>query len=797
MNVTFLTAADGTPLTKAYQLVTGGKLESSCYPMVKNLTSYNEEVHSIEQLHKSLLQHANHGHCLLKGSLDRQLLKASRAGHTNPTEPTELLVIDNDHAHDIAPQQLTDLLGLGDVDYVIQHSASSGIKPGHRGYHLYFLLASPMTPQAIKQVMREWNLSIPQLSNQIGLAKSYNALLWPLDITVNQNDKLIYIAPPICGEGISDPYLGNRFALVKGQKRHATFECEIMDEQTLKSPELHKLNELRAKAGLDPKQLTGERVVGGVLVAKNPDPVRVTGVKHERGFSYLNLNGGDSWGYYHPEDNPDIIHNFKGEPPYLTRELAPDYFAEAKAHAKEVKPRMAEQRIQDYRAHLDEMVANAEQGNAPLRTAFRDAETDCFFIGTIEPQTKKHNLRKIGDRMRIKDFMVQHGLPSPQFIETWNYRFEPANDVFFDRKNRFLNQYIPSPYYRAAKYLKRPSIPPSIRHVITSALGGDPGLVEHFINWLAVIFRYRIRTETAWVLQGTTGTGKGLLFHQIIRPLIGMDYCRLITLANLEDGFNQFMAQCLVLFVDEVDTDQVKQMQKLIAKLKSLTTEERLPIRAMRTDLREVPNHLNIIMASNQPNSMRIETNDRRFNVCPRQENKILQPGESGEELIAAIQAELQDFANYLISCPADKAKARQAIDNESKRLLQSITQTAAEEVAEAIKTGDLQYFIDHGANSALCSSELQVSSPIATTTSYGRIIEAANGRAAQGRPHLLRHPDLFVLFEQLVGDIPESKARLSKRLNHLGIHIKPVTVEGENARGIKVHWQLPKASGK
>jgi hypothetical protein len=41
-------------------------------------------------------------------------------------------------------------------------------------------------------------------------------------------------------------------------------------------------------------------------------------MKMERGFVYFNLNGGDSWAYYHPIDNPTFIRNFKGEPMYRT-----------------------------------------------------------------------------------------------------------------------------------------------------------------------------------------------------------------------------------------------------------------------------------------------------------------------------------------------------------------------------------------------------------------------------------------------------------------------------------------------
>jgi hypothetical protein len=49
----------------------------------------------------------------------------------------------------------------------------------------------------------------------------------------------------------------------------------------------------------------------------------VTGVRRARGFVYLNLNGGDSWAYYFPESNPEIVRSFKGDPPVRLADFAP------------------------------------------------------------------------------------------------------------------------------------------------------------------------------------------------------------------------------------------------------------------------------------------------------------------------------------------------------------------------------------------------------------------------------------------------------------------------------------------
>ena len=105
-------------------------------------------------------------------------------------------MLDNDNLHDLEPQALMDLLGLGDVDYIVQYSASAGIEPGKCGYHIFFLLDRPWSPADLKRVLRAWNLDHREIRQHFQLSRTNNSLRWPLDISVCQNDKLIYIAPP-------------------------------------------------------------------------------------------------------------------------------------------------------------------------------------------------------------------------------------------------------------------------------------------------------------------------------------------------------------------------------------------------------------------------------------------------------------------------------------------------------------------------------------------------------------------------------------------------------------------------
>ena len=48
---------------------------------------------------------------------------------------------------------------------------------------------------------------------------------------------------------------------------------------------------------------------------------------------YLNLNGGDSWAYFFPESNPEILYSFKGEPPVRLANIAPRLWEQSQSRA--------------------------------------------------------------------------------------------------------------------------------------------------------------------------------------------------------------------------------------------------------------------------------------------------------------------------------------------------------------------------------------------------------------------------------------------------------------------------------
>ncbi len=207
MQLSFLEASK--PLTKSFSL-RDGELQKESYPHVLNFTSHTADVESLTQFYKQLRDHASKYHCLLKGRLNRDLTKESRRGSTAPTDSTDWLCLDLDGIKGIdSVSKFIEILPeeFQNVDYIVQYSCSMGIDPGKGlSAHIIFLLDGPYAPGLLKEWLKHINLNTPSLEDSFTVAASGVVFKWPIDISVAQNDKLIYIAPPTLGPGVEDAF---------------------------------------------------------------------------------------------------------------------------------------------------------------------------------------------------------------------------------------------------------------------------------------------------------------------------------------------------------------------------------------------------------------------------------------------------------------------------------------------------------------------------------------------------------------------------------------------------------------
>ncbi len=771
MNLTFLNAA--VPLTKAYTKLPDGTIEKSSYPNVWEVTSIIEDCKDLAAFEQLLTKHAALGNCLLKGMVTRNLVSESRKDSTDRNATTEFLCLDIDGIEpsftldpayppvNVTVDTILDAMGLAEVSYVLQWSGSMNISSPALRCHVFIMLAKPISAPLIKQWLIQKNHEVSILRAAHSLTKTGNALSWGLDITACQSDKLIYIAPPVL-KGIKNP-LGRMPRISYMKKDQATFDLAGKINSTDQNRALTdaRILELRDQQGLPKRKLTYKHV-GAHEVLVKPGECIVTEMKTDRGFVYFNLNGGDSWAYFHPENNPDYIFNFKGEPVYLTKELLPSYWEQLNSQAYRV----------------------SSTGLTYL--AFLERATSTYYRGTYDATKDDLQIFAAKNENMVRQFADANGMRLGNNIPEWDMEFNPADNVRVDFANQTVNTFQLTDYMRTPtkKVIK---CPPTIFKIIDHVLGNDADTVEHFMNWLGAIAQYRDRTMTAWIWHGTQGTGKGLLMNKVLAPIFGANQTVIKRAGELSEKWTDFVAGKFIVFIDEVQTSAFRDEAGVIANLKNFITEPTVTVRMMNKNSYAVPNYANYIFASNKSDPVSVDKEDRRFNVGPYQAKKLA----ITQAELDLIEGELQTFFHFLMSYPVDRTQASSVLENESRSTLIGLSQTTSESIVTALNEGDMDFFIDQ-----LPTDDSYKLDPrrLAAVEGYRRTLCNLLTRTKQTGACNVHRDELFVIFEYTVGGMSPSPAKFTKFLGHKQLEVKPLLIPGhaKTGRGITVGWANP-----
>lgn len=758
MRVNFLSASDGTPLSKTFQEIAPGTYKETSYPNVAKFNSIERTVTTIEEFYEHIVACSVEGLCALKGLLDRPILDESRAGHTDASTPTAWICLDVDYTvTDKSPAAFVDGLGFEGVSFIFQKSASMGIKchEGWRG-HIFILLDCSQSPQALKQWLIHCNLTSAPMQGHIGLSASGGALTYPLDITTCQNDKLLYIAPPKCID-FADP-IQDRFELVGREKNVGTVQQSFVSAVINKDLITKHLTRVREAKGFEKKTFKTTTYKHHEIFT-NPDPVTVTGKKEERDFVYLNLNGGDSWAYYFPKNNPDILFNFKGEPCVYMRDVDRDIYNEYKTLVQPMDP--------------------GSVGGVPF--GFLWPADDSYYRGFANPDTKELMwLHSTGSKSKLKDFFVQNGVQpaSGWAVEEWQLEFDPTSEGCADFNAKRVNTYKRTEYILNAKNVDTPHIPPTIDRVLTSVCV-DQETKDYFLNWFAAIFQTRVKTNTAWIFQGVQGTGKGVLFTHVIAPLIGREYCHEMTMDRLDDDFNAYLGDNIILFIDEANISDSRNGDRLLNRIKNLVTEPEQHIRGMRRNAVIRRNYSNIILASNYDEIIPMEISDRRFNVAPRQEDAI----QLEYEDIVTIGTELAGFSDYLHSYEVDQKIVKKVLLSEARAQLINLSETTVSLFFHAVTAGDLVYFTQY-----LDSS---IKSDLEGIRYHDYALVVNRWVDSVGTETNVSRSELRTCYQYLQ-NITISATKFSRMCKKYGFDMKPIRIGGTVSRGIRgVKWYL------
>ena len=775
------------------------------YPLVKKVTSRHFKIdktpEGFNKFFECIQKQAAAGACMYKGLLKRKIKNESRAFLTDRIAQTELLVLDLDgiefplvrkstlNTHDIQTisEQFISYLPpeFHDVSYVTQASASLGLKGNKASMHLFFILKNPISPTVLKEWLKTLNYEIEFLANQLKLSANGQSLSYPLDVSLAENSKLIYIAAPKF-TGLQDPIAGERLCIVNRGSPIVDISNLVKDvnPEKVHNIGLQIKNGLRKKAGLAKKneKVTTVNINNETQeVLQNPDRMTIEVCRVSEPYVNCNINGGDSGAYYFILTNPHYMYNFKGEPIFEIEKADPEF----------------------YKSIFETYKEEIASGKNVLPIVLRDFYTDVYFNGVFDEEkqqfTDNYPLTPT-QKGSLDGFMRTHNRPIPDFIPDAQVVFNPNTEKGINLKDvpYYVNLYRKTPYMlNSSKHvdvltygeaIKLQRYVPNIYNIIKHIVGNGPTEVEHFINWLAYIYQNKRKTMTAWKFTGVPGTGKGLFVHKILKPLFGEQQAPMRSLEHIEEHFNLYMRTALFLVVDEFRMAASGNIGKMADKLKHQITEPNLTIRAMRANQIELPSYCNFIFLTNRADAVKIEEGDRRYNVGPRQEYKIEEKYPDLLNNFEILDKELYSFAGFLQVFQVDVRMAHTALENKAKQDMKTISMSVLEEFANAIKINNLEYFIEI------------LDIPLTNTFDAGSISTAQryikNWITQSGKEIIIPMQHLKIVYDVLTDNTKGLSHRdFTKAMNRLNVNtVRKRMGEGKISsapRGVLITWIL------
>lgn len=147
-------------------------------------------------------------------------------------------------------------------------------------------------------------------------------------------------------------------------------------------------------------------------------------------------------------------------------------------------------------------------------------------------------------------------------------------------------------------------------HVRNILAGGDGVAADYILRWAAfAVQNPALPAEVALVFRGKKGTGKGL-FARALGRMFGQHGLHIGGGRLLTGRFNLHLRDCCLLFADEVEWRGDREAE---AALKVMITEPSLQIEGKGTNSFASPNHLHIVMASNEDWVVPASIDERRF----------------------------------------------------------------------------------------------------------------------------------------------------------------------------------------
>ena len=384
-------------------------------------------------------------------------------------------------------------------------------------------------------------------------------------------------------------------------------------------------------------------------------------------------------------------------------------------------------------------------------TVFIDRNTCQYYSVSVE--NGKVMVDLIRSQYFAKQFCKSKNLPIPQAFPHARLENRFDEDQVIDFEKGFVNKYIaPDVLKMSVPEGFEAKIPEYTGKLINHVFAEDQEIIDHFLNDLAYLVQTRKKLITSYLMQGTEGTGKGLFFKHVLCKIFGERYCSETSMDAFGSRFNDFLTNNFLVLVSGISinfTNGNRNEISIAGKIKMAITDQYIHIEAKGRPRQLGENNCSFLFATNKRHGLVLPNDDRRFNVAPRQETKIMNtdwwPGY--DEMVELLAKELQDFVWFLKSKPVQHRLLGAVISNAPKKLLQSASSVDVEDLNRAV------YVFEFSNRSAYVGLSYNIQ------RRYSNHVTESNSPVYS---YIRTHPNIKFQFKQLSEYLPsDSAARL------------------------------------
>jgi len=222
--------------------------------------------------------------------------------------------------------------------------------------------------------------------------------------------------------------------------------------------------------------------------------------------------------------------------------------------------------------------------------------------------------------------------------------------------------------------------------------------VDYFVNWLAYCMQTLQKSRTAIISKGIQGTGKGVLFNQLIRYAFGEPYTLEMSNEALSSQYNMEIENKLFVVANEVKGD-FRDGNKLYEKLKIFITEDMLGVEDKNVKRKMIRNYMNMWFHTNNAVPLQIQPSDRRYTVFNTSDKKLIdvarELGYSHEKFFIEDMNKIErdDFLYDLMKLRYNYEMATRPMNTEEKQIICEASTPQLEMLANKLHEKDFDYF--------------------------------------------------------------------------------------------------------